>query len=810
MKLLNLTLRVTVMVCLSTYLHAQSSINGFVTDDQDQPLEYANVILYSAQDSIMVKGEVSDERGRYELAHVPAGKYWLSVSFVGLPTYDGDEFAVSEDEVKHVETIRLDQAANNLDEVVVTAEKPLIEVKPDKMVFNVEGSINATGNDAMELLRKSPGVVIDNNDNIMLLGKSGVRVYIDGKPSPLSASDLAEYLRTVQSEQVELIEIITNPSSKYDAEGNAGIINIKFKRDKSLGMNGNVSAGFQAGLRQRYNGSVNLNYRNKNFNTFGQFGLYDGANLEEMNLYREQLGGRFDQRSDNGGSWRGFNYRLGTDYFINKKNTVGFLIHGNANEHVWNSDSRTEIGTIGSNGFDQLLLAGTEQKGNRLNSNINVNYVYNNGEGVTLNVDADYGRYDNKESAYQPNYYFDQTGSELLEEKIYELNTPTDINIYTFKIDHERPVLGGKMGVGIKAALVETDNTFDFYNMFDGEKVLDVNRSNNFVYTENVNAAYASYSKKGEKLGVNIGLRVEQTNSEGELTALKSTQNENVKRSYLDFFPSGGLSYQLNQKHSFQLNYSRRIQRPNYQDLNPFEDRLDELTFQKGNPFLNPQYAHNLQLTHSFNYRFNTSISFSTTKDLISRIVDIQGEDATFITWLNLANQKNVSLSFSAPITVTKWYSVFTNMSGYYTQNEADFGDGKIVDLNATAFNIYQQHTINLPKDFKLELSGWYNSKSIWEGSFIMNPMGSLDIGVQKRILNNKGNLKVSYSDVLGTNRWGGTSNFGELFMDISGRNDTQRIRLNFTYQFGNEQVKRSRRRSTGLEDESRRIKTGG
>ena len=796
---------VLLWVCLSFTLLAQSNIDGIVFDTDSKPLAFANVVLYKTQDSTMVKGEVTDEGGAYHIANITEGEYWISVSFIGLPTYDGNAFALNGENMT-LEPIQLAQAANDLEEVVVTATKPLIEVQPDKLVFNVEGSVNATGNNGMELLRKSPGVVIDNNDNIMLLGKSGVRIFIDGKPSPLSTSDLAQYLRTVQSEQIESIEIITNPSSKYEAEGNAGIINIKFKRDKSLGFNGNLSAGFSAGKRQRYNANVNGNYRNQNINMFGQLGVYDGSNWNNMKLYREQFGGQFDQENIETGGWSGLNYRIGTDYFLNRKSTVGFLANGNINENTWQSDSRTEIGTIGGNPVEQILRADTRNDGSSTNHNLNLNYAYDGGDGTTLNIDADYGRYRSLDESYQPNFYFDPTGLELLSEKIYQLNTPTDIDIYTFKTDFEKNALGGKIGAGIKLALVKTDNTFDFYNVADGSQSLDIDRSNRFIYTENVNAVYTNYSKQGEKFGFNVGLRVEQTNSEGDLQAMKSTLDENVKRSYVDFFPSGGISYKANEKNSFQLNYSRRLQRPDYDDLNPFENRLDELTFQKGNPFLNPQYAHNIQLSHSYNYKLNTSLSFSQTNDLISRIVDIQDENATFITWLNLAKQQNVSLSISAPIPITKWYSVFTNMSGYWTNNQADFGNGKIVDLDAAAFNIYQQHTINLPKEIKLEVSGWYNSKSIWEGSFLMNPMGAIDVGVQKRILNNKANLKIALSDVFWSNQWGGTSNFGELFMDVSGRNDSRRIRINFSYQFGNDQVKRARRRSTGLEDESSRV----
>ena len=805
MKVLNLTF--TVLLCLLVTLtaQAQSKISGVVQNEDGSELSFANVILYKTMDSTMVKGEVTNESGQYDMVNIPDGEYWISVSFIGLPTYDGRPFSVSGSDVQ-MEAIQLGQASNDLDEVVVTAQKPLIEVQPDKMVFNVEGSINATGNDGMELLRKSPGVVIDNNDNIMLLGKSGVRVFIDGKPSPLNASDLAQFLRTVQSEQIESIEILTNPPAKYEAEGNAGVINIKFKRDKSLGFNGSASAGFQAGRRQRYNGALSGNYRNKKMNTFGRLSVYDGGNINIMNLYREQFGGRFDQKNFQDNSWAGLNYRLGADYFVGKKSTIGFLVNGNVGENAEQSDSRTEIGTIGGNPIETILQADTENSGTNNNSNFNLNYVYDGGNGTTLNIDADYGRYRSTDDSYQPNFYFDPSGSNLLFEKIYQINTPRDIDIYTFKVDFEKPALGGKIGTGIKLALVETDNTFNFYNVVDGTQTIDIDRSNRFLYSENVNAGYINYSAKKEKLGINLGLRVEQTNSEGDLRAMKPADNENVKRTYIDFFPSGGLSYQVNEKNTFQLNYSRRLQRPDYSDLNPFEFRLDELTFQKGNPFLNPQYAHNIQFTHSYNYMLNTSLSFSTTKDLISRIVDVQDENATFITWLNLAQQENVSLSVSAPIPIAKWYSVFTNLSGYWTHNEADFGDGKIVDLDAAAFNIYQQHTFNLPKDIKLELSGWYNSRSIWEGSFLMNPMGAMDVGIQKRILKNKGNLKVSYSDIFLTNQWGGTSTFGELFMNINGMNDTRRIRINFSYQFGNDQVKRARRRSTGLESESSRV----
>ncbi|MEZ4898426.1 MAG: TonB-dependent receptor [Saprospiraceae bacterium] len=805
MKSLNLTF---ICLLLSPFVFAgkEGVIQGKILDPQGAGVPFANVLLLAAQDNQLVKGEVSDEVGSYTIPSIHAGEYYIQVSYIGFETYNSQTFALSEGQEITFPTINLAEAANELTEVVVKATKPLIEVKPDKMVFNIEGSINAQGNDAMELLRKSPGVVVDNNDNILLQGKSGVKVYIDGKPSPLSSDDLAAMLKTMQSTEIEAIEIITNPSSKYDAEGNAGIINIKLKKDKNMGANANVDLGYSIGQFANYNGKVSANLRQKDFNLYGSYGYFEGKHYNYMNLYREQVGGVFDQRSNHQGTNTNHSFRLGGDYFLNKKNTIGFLVNGNLSDYQFNADSRMAISRIGSGTIDSFLIANSTNIGGRHNVNANLNYRFDGGNGNTLNIDADYGMYNNDGNELQPNYYYAGDESSVLTQRTYRNVTPTTIDIYTFKVDYEKPMLGGQFGAGIKMALVKTDNTFDVYNVYNGEdEILDKNRSNQFFYSENVNALYANYSKKWNKWNAQVGLRAEQTNSEGDLQAYKEVDDQNVKRHYIDLFPSGGLTYQLNDINSLQLTYSRRIQRPNYQDLNPFLGYLDELTYEKGNPFLKPQYAHNVQLTHTYKYRFNTSLSYSYTSDLITRITDTAGVAASFITWLNLAEQHNVSLTFSAPFQITKWWSSFSNLSGYYTKNIADYGDGKLVNLAATTFNIYAQETFTLPYDFRLEVSGWYNSPSLWGGTFRMDGMGSLDIGIQKKLLNNRANLKVSVSDVLKTNKWHGVSQFGALYMNINGGWDSRRLKVNFSYQLGNNQVK-SRNRRTGLEDEQQRI----
>lgn len=807
------TLLLGALVLLSSQSLSAQSDNGLITgkvhDPDGNPVAFANVVLKLAKDSSLFKVEYSKEDGGFAILQIPAGAYWVDISYVGLPPYQSEVINLTDGQKLNLGQIDLNPGATELSEVVVKAQKPLLEIRPDRMVLNVEGSINATGNNAMDLLRKSPGVVIDNNDNISMLGRTGVQIYIDGKPSPLSSADLASFLKTIQSTEIEAIEIITNPSSRYDAESTAGIINIKMKKDKRLGANANLNLGGSMGEVGQYNGSINGNFRNKNLNTFGSFGYYDGENRNYMGIYREQSGLVFDQDGLNASDWSGQNFRLGTDFFLSKTQTIGFLVNGNLNDNGNQNNSRTLIGRLGESSVDSVLIAENMQSGTRDNLNFNLNYKIDNGKGSSWNFDADYGLFRNEGNSFQPNFYKDATETEILNERIFSTFTPTDIDIYTFKLDHERPMWGGKAEVGTKISLVQTDNSFNFFNVINGEDIRDLDRSNQFEYRENVNAGYVNFSKQIKKWGIQAGVRVEHTHSTGDLTSEKPTDNDFVERDYVDFFPSAGLTYSLNPKNTFQFSYSRRINRPSYQDLNPFEDRLDELTFQQGNPFLQPEYANNFQVSHSFNYRFNTTFSFSHTTDLITRQTEASGDKASYITWLNLDNQYVYSLNFSAPVPLAKWWSSYTSITGTYSQNKAENFSGNTVDLDATSFNIYSQQTFRLPKDVSFELSGWYNAPGLWGGTFEMDQMWSLDAGVQKKVLGGRGNLKVSVSDIFRTNKWHGVSEFGPLFMDVGGRWDSRRLRVNFSYMLGNTQVKGARKRKTGLEDEQRRVKSG-
>ena len=414
--------------------------------------------------------------------------------------------------------------------VSVTAKKPMVEVKADKTILNVEGTINATGNDALELLRKSPGVTLDKDDNISMAGKNGVQVYIDGKPSPLSGADLTAFLKSLQSAQIESIELITNPSAKYDAAGNAGIINIKLKKNKAFGTNGSVYAGYNIGVYGKYNSGFSFNSRNKNINVFGNYNFNHGLNEMNFNLYRDVLDTVFEGRNVNKNKNTSHGFKAGLDYTLSKKSTIGFLINGNIADTRMNTNGTTKIIYKPTGVVNRILKGDNTTDADRNNVNFNINYRFADTAGHELNLDADYGLYRINTDQYQPNIYYDPGYTNELSRTIYNFITPTDIDLYTLKGDYEQNFKKGKLGLGFKSSLVNTANNFGRYNVYTNSKILDLSRSNQFDYKENINAGYINYNKGYKGFLIQAGLRVENTNRTGDSYALNSDASVNKEK----------------------------------------------------------------------------------------------------------------------------------------------------------------------------------------------------------------------------------------------------------------------------------------
>jgi iron complex outermembrane recepter protein len=793
-------------------------ISGLIQDNKSTPIEFATVSLHFLKDSSFVKGEISDEKGSFEITAPSAGEYFIKCSYIGFNDYNSEAISLTSIS-KELSPITMIVSTEMLSEVTVKARKPLIEIMADKTVLNTDASLTAAGSNGLELLRKAPGVTVDNNENIQLKGKNGVRIYIDGKPSYLNDKELANLLKGLTAADIEAIEIITNPSAKFDAQGNAGIINLRLRKNKNFGTNGslNLSAGY--GVYHKSYAGINLNNRNSKFNTFGSAGIGNNKSYNALNLLRDQDGGVYDQKQSNSNSNFPLNGKIGMDYYANDKHTFGVLVNANTQykDSEMKSTSRTLISNITTRSkIDSTLQAENTERNNSLNANANFNYRFSDTLGNEVTIDFDKGYYNSKANSLQPNTYLLGETGPMSTQKIFSSNSPSRIDINTAKIDYTKSLKksGLSIGLGGKYANVKSDNTFDFFNQIDGELLKDLEQSNRFIYTENVAATYTNISGKiNNKLNFQVGLRMENTTSIGELKREPGQQakpDDYVKKPYTDFFPSGALTYNMNDKNAFNLTYSRRIDRPSYQDLNPFQSRIDELTYRKGNPKLTPQYNNNFELTYTAMQMASVSLSYNKSTDVVTDIVerspDLAGK--SYINYRNLASQENYAMSISSPLPIKKWWNGYVSATLYKAFYKARFPEYTFDANTPIATNVYMENSFTLPKDYAFEVSGWYNSAAIWGGSWLTEPQGSLDLGLQKKILQGKGNLKISFSDILLTAPWASYSEaIPGLKIRGSGQWESRKVMVNFSYRFGSNEVKAARNRKTGLDSENKRIK---
>ncbi|HEX2683091.1 MAG TPA: carboxypeptidase regulatory-like domain-containing protein, partial [Ferruginibacter sp.] len=460
-----------------------SKVTGQVKDNSGNGISTATVMLQRAKDSSVAKTAVSNSNGAYEMLAIKAGRYFVSVSGVSLQKTSSAVFEVKENETVSAPQLTAQPATKSLSGVNISTQKPMVEVKADKTILNVEGTINAVGNDGLELLRKSPGVVVDKDDNLSLAGKTGVRIYIDGKPSPLAGTDLAAYLKSLQSSQIEAIEIITNPSAKYEAAGNAGIINIKLKKNLTIGTNGSANAGYNIGIYAKYNAGVSLNYRNTKVNVFGNYNFSEGLNEFRIKSVRTGQDSTFDQSNTMTNYNKGaHNFKTGMDYFINKKSTIGVVVNGNISDNKTLTNGPMYIIYTPTNTIDRKVIATGDNKTSRTNVNFNANYRYAVTGGSELNIDADYGIFNLRNNQLQPNDYYDGTGTVKQYSTSNHMVSPTDIRIYSVKVDYEQNFKKGRLGYGAKVGFVNTDNDFNRTSIETNKTSSEHNR---FSFDEN-------------------------------------------------------------------------------------------------------------------------------------------------------------------------------------------------------------------------------------------------------------------------------------------------------------------------------------
>ncbi|WP_276360327.1 TonB-dependent receptor [Daejeonella sp. H1SJ63] len=787
---------------------AGSKVSGTVLDQERKALDFATISLLKAKDSSLVRTAVSDLEGNFIIKDLPGGEYILTASMVGFVKSRTEAFSVNEaNPVKNFPQIIVAKDSKMLGEVTVKAIKPFVERKIDRMVVNVENSIASAGSTALEVLQTAPGVTVDQNDNISMQGKQGVLVMIDGKQTYMSNADVANMLRNMPSSQIETIELITNPSSKYDAAGNSGIINIRTKKSNTVGTNGTFTAGAGYGDNYRANGGISLNHRNKGINLFGNYNFASMNRGQYMIIDREvsnssvktffgQEGG-FLRKNDNN------NFKAGLDLFLNKNNTIGILINGyhNAGNELYNNT--TLIGRSFSQP-DSSVIAVNDGNSRYKNMAYNLNYKsVLDTSGKELSFDLDYSRYNGNEKTLYDNHFVNFNGPDK-DPSYIKNSTPSFINIKALKIDYTMPLnKTTKFEAGLKSSIVKTDNDFRFEQLNGGTWENDIRKSNQFVYDENVNAAYMNLNKQFKSTSIQMGLRAEQTNSNGNSV----TTSKKVDRSYIDLFPSIFLNQTLLKDHDLGISYSRRIDRPSYDALNPFIFYLDQYTYNQGNPFLNPQYTNNFEFSYNYKKTYNVSMNYSLTRDVISQVLlPDTAKKALFQTNENLDKQTNFGLTLNSPVSFAKWWSSSNSLLLFYLGFRASDLHGQELNNGKFAWQFNSQHKIIINKTLSAEIMADYRSAMQYSTLNISSQYG-VDLGLSKTLMNKKASIKFALSDAFNTRKQTITSAYTGLNYNLVQKNETRIGRISFTYRFGKSEIKPERRRSTGLEDEQRRMK---
>lgn len=801
--------------CISSAQNRTAKLNGKVGATNQPAVSAATITLLKAKDSSVVKMSVSDQEGRYSFDNPPQGRYLVVVSAVGYEKQYSAPFTISPDSThSELAPIMLSPRSSNLKAVTVSARKPLVEQKIDRMVVNVDAFISNTGANALEALEKSPGIQVDKDGNISLKGKQNVIVLIDGRPAYLSGADLANMLKGMQASQLEQIEIMTNPPAKYDAAGNAGVINIKTKKNKTKGFNGNISAGVGQGVYFKTNESLSLNYRNGKVNLFSSYSFSRNNNFQELTIFRrykdenEETTAIFEQVAFMKRRNMSNNLKLGMDYFVTNKTTLGIVVSGFYNPES-SINSNTSFLENPDYVVDSIATASSYIKGTWKNASINLNMRHQfDSAGRELTADLDYIVYDNTNNQHFINTTYEPNWIKRYEEQLQGV-LPVTVNIYSAKMDYTHPLKNNaRIEAGWKSSYVETVNKANYYLYDNGDWITDYEKTNYFDYKENLNAAYVSLNKQiTKKWGMQTGLRFENTNYKGHQYGNPQKGDSSFKRTYNSWFPTVYISYGANKNNQFGLSFGRRIDRPSYQNLNPFMFFIDKFTYESGNPYLRPQYTNNVELTHIFKGWLTTTLNYSRTKDLFNETFDQSGY-ATIVKRGNIGRRDNAGVAVNAQIPVTKWLTSMLYTNYNYTRYSGElYGEELKVEAGTLLISLNNQMTFK--KGWGAELSGWYRSKGV-EGQILLQPMGQMAAGVSKQVLKGKGTVKVNMRDILYTQKPKGNINFKKTEARFENRRDTRVANITFTYRFG-KPIKNTngQRKKGGAGDEQNRVNVG-
>jgi iron complex outermembrane receptor protein len=803
-------LGVLLLFCITLSIgQSQPAADAFtvtVLNEQNEVMEGAVVEVLKASDKKLLRSAVTNKNG-VSVFYIPAtDTYIFNTSYLGYETRSSN---IGKNEINGKKiTITLQPNAKTLANVSVSSRKPFIQQAQGKVIVNVDASLTNAGTTVLEVLEKSPGVMVDKNSGISLQGKAGVLVLIDDKQTYLSGADLANLLNGMSSSQVETIELITSPSAKYDASGNAGIINIKTKKNKQIGFNGVLNSAYSQGKYPKFNNSLNLNYRNGKFNTFFNYSSNLSKNFTTIYALRQYYSntGALLYTLDQPTMFISKNFnntiRTGFDFYASSKTTLGASLTGISVARDGTSDAMASwINSSGAVDSSIRTLSATNYK--FINGGINLNGKHNISKTQDISVDLDLLKYtiDNNQSF--SNYL--QGAGGYVEGSRGSL--PSSIKIFSAKADYILQTgKNSKLESGYKLSSINTDNIAE-YQLYDGTTWKeDLNKSNHFLYKENIQALYSSYEQKFSRISFQFGLRYENTHYDGHQLGNSARKDSSFSRNYSGIFPSGYLSYQIDSANTLTLTSGRRIDRPPFQKLNPFVTIINKYTYERGNPYFQPQYSWNMELSHQYKQFLTTTVSYSIIKDYFSQLFLSEGNDILVYTNGNVGKMYNFGVSVAVQATPVKWWS----LTGQVLFNHKEFKGYQNINYvsDVTQMNFNMNNQLRIGKTYTAEVSGFYTTQSRNDLQELLMPTGQMSAGVSRPVLKKKGTLKFSVRDIFYTQAMEGNTDFPNADEYFIVKRDSRVFSIAFTWRFG-KPLKASRRSSGSAGDEIQRVGSG-
>ncbi len=796
---------ISMLVCFKTSAYGQFFISGKVIDNKNAPLEFVTVSL--KKDSTIIANSFTDSTGNFKINNLSTGNYIIYCSFIGHKLAN-KKFYLSKDTVINV----ILEVTNELSEVSVVDKQKLVEKKIDRIIYNPSVLISNTGSDAYETMKKMPTVTADEAGNISIRGLSGTGVMINGRLLKLGNEELMSYLKSIPSDQILKVEIITNPGSKYDAEGLSGLLNIILKENKRIGFNGNTNISYEQTKYGKYAGSIDLNYRSKKFNVFGGTSLRDGEYFQSEkidNVYNKDVNPYYyyEDRTRKRDQLTNSN-KIGADYYINNNNILGIRL-----EHSYGSKDGTQTNKSKFQKNNEILDSlyntdiGLKSYNNTVSANVNYASTLDT-LGQSISIDFDYSNF------YQPQLLtsvntskFNSSDQSLGQNIIFKNQASQLINISSIKLDYSKPISTSfSFETGSKFYLLQTQSNFDFFNYANESYIVDNSKSNEFSYHESNLALYGNLNKTfNDKWSLQIGLRNENTFLKGK----SLTGDVDLKPYYSKFFPTLFLQYIRNENNQYNISITRRIGRPEYSSLNPFRYYTNPNSYIEGNPFLSPAITNSVELSYVLKQKYFISLFGLFTNGQITQvpILDPVTNSYKYVS-INLDNSYNTGLTVYLPIQIAKWWqssiSAFAGLNGVNSNiNQSPY---KYNNIN---FQIITNNQYTILEKNKLygELNFSYQPKGATQGLFILGRLLDLNMSIKKVFKGGKCSLSLSFLDILNSAYITAKVDQISQYSFINGNYDRRSIRISFSYNFGKKSLEKSREKKSSIEEERKRIK---